>query len=90
MGISKDSIQSHQKFISQQNITIDLLSDPDKSVLEAYGAWRLKKMYGKESWGVARSTVLIDPEGRIAKYWPKVAKAAGHALQVFADLKKLA
>ncbi len=58
-----------------------LLSDPEHKVLEAYGAWGIKKMYGKESAGVIRSSVLIDPAGSIRKVWPK-AKSSGHAQEV--------
>lgn len=88
LGVSKDSIQSHRKFIEQRDIRITLLSDAEKKALEAYGAWQIKKMYGKESWGVVRSTVLIDPRGKIAGTWPKVSKAAGHASAVLEALRK--
>lgn len=89
LGVSKDSPESHRKFIELKGIQITLLSDTDKKVLEAYGAWQLKKMYGKESWGVVRSSVVIDPVGKIAKVWPKVAKAAGHAAKVLEELRKM-
>lgn len=72
LGVSRDSIKSHQNFIVKQELTITLLSDPDHKVIEAYGAWQLKKMYGKESYGIARSTFLIDPEGKIAFAWPSL------------------
>lgn len=88
LGVSKDSVQSHRNFIAQRDIRITLLSDEEKKVLGAYGAWQIKKMYGKESWGVVRSTVLIDPEGKIAGAWPKVSKAAGHASDVLEALRK--
>lgn len=87
--MSKDSIESHRRFVEQKDIKIILLSDPERNVLEAYGAWRMKKMYGKESWGVARSTVLIDPKGKLAATWPAVSKAAGHASKVLEALKEL-
>ena len=89
LGLSKDSPDSHRNFIQRRDLRITLLSDGAGKVLEAYGAWRLKKMYGKESWGVVRSTVLIDPEGKAAKIWPKVPKAAGHAAKVLEELKTL-
>jgi peroxiredoxin Q/BCP len=89
LGVSKDSLESHRKFIEQRGIEIALLSDTDRKVLEAYGAWQLKTMYGKESWGVVRSTVLIDPGGKVAKVWPKVAKAAGHAAKVLEEFRKM-
>lgn len=87
--MSKDSVESHRKFAGERDIKITLLSDPDKEVLRAYGAWRLKKQYGKESWGVVRSTFLIDTGGKIARAWPSVAKAAGHAVKVLDELKKI-
>lgn len=87
LGVSKDSVESHRKFVEKQGLRILLLSDPDKKVLESYGAWQLKKMYGKESWGVVRSTFLVGPDGRIVQSWPKVAKAAGHAAKVLEELK---
>ena len=90
LGVSKDSLESHLKFIEKMGLRIILLSDTEKIVLAQYGAWQLKNMYGKESWGVVRSTVLIDPNGKIAKTWPKVAKAAGHAGNVLQELKKMA
>jgi peroxiredoxin Q/BCP len=87
LGVSKDSVESHRKFVEKQGLTILLLSDPDKKALESYGAWQLKKMYGKESWGVVRSTFLVGPDGRIVQSWPKVAKAAGHAAKVLEELR---
>lgn len=88
-GVSKDSVGSHQKFVQQKSLKVELFSDPEKLVLQLYGAWQLKKMYGKESWGVVRSTVLIDPNGKIAKTWPKIAKAAGHAEKVLEEVKRI-
>jgi len=72
IGISPDSIESHKKFISKHNLGITLLSDTDKEVMKAYGAWGLKKNYGKEYEGVIRSTFLISPEQKIAAVWSKV------------------
>jgi peroxiredoxin Q/BCP len=89
LGVSPDSPASHLKFQTKHKLKIALLSDPDHTVLGKYGAWGVKKMYGKEHEGVIRSTVLIDPDGRIAHHWPKV-KAAGHAEQVRAKLAELA
>ena len=89
MGVSPDSLASHQKFADKKGLTINLLSDPDHSVLKAYGAWGLKKMYGKEYEGVIRSTVLIDPSGNIQQVWPKV-KTKGHAAEVLSALKSIA
>ncbi len=88
IGISPDTCESHALFIGKHNLTVILLSDPDKKVLEPYGAWRMKKMYGKESMGVVRSTVLISPDGKVAKTWNNV-KAEGHAAKVLEALKEL-
>ncbi|ACL03897.1 alkyl hydroperoxide reductase/ Thiol specific antioxidant/ Mal allergen [Desulfatibacillum aliphaticivorans] len=88
IGVSKDSTASHKKFTDKHSLGVTLLSDPDKEVLEKYGAWRLKKMYGKESMGVVRSTFLIDPKGKIHTAWGRVGKAAGHAQKVLDVLVK--
>ena len=77
LGISPDSVKSHQNFCMKHDLTITLLSDPDHSVIEKYGVWKLKKMYGREYYGVERSTFLINPEGKIAESWHKV-KVKGH------------
>ena len=89
IGVSPDSISSHQKFIAKQELNLNLLSDPDKTALQAYGAWRLKKNYGREYMGVVRSTFLIDPEGVVRQVWDKV-RAKGHAEKVLATLKEIA
>jgi len=88
LGVSPDSAKSHRGFISKQNIGITLLSDPDHKVLESYGAWQKKSMYGREYMGVARSTFLIDPQGRLAHLWPKV-KVKGHVEEVQKKLAEL-
>ncbi len=77
LGVSKDSIESHKKFIDKFKLNFALLSDPDGKVLEAYGAWGEKNLYGKKTTGVIRSTVLIDGNGKIVATWPKVA-VKGH------------
>lgn len=81
IGMSPDSTASHERFISKENLTIELLSDPDKTVLQTYGVWRKKKLYGREFFGVVRTTLLIDPEGIIRHRWDKV-RVAGHAEEV--------
>jgi peroxiredoxin Q/BCP len=86
VGVSKDSQGSHARFIAKHELTVPLLADPGLSSLNAYGAWRMKKMYGKEGLGTVRSTYLIDPSGVVRRAWPKVAKAAGHAATVLAAL----
>ena len=88
VGVSKDSIKSHNNFIAKHKLGIGLLSDPDHLVMEKYGVWQLKKMYGKESMGVVRSTFIIDPQGIIRKPWFKV-KAKNHAEKVLAALKDM-
>lgn len=72
IGVSPDSEQSHCKFIAKHDLSIQLLSDQELKVIEAYGAWRLKKFMGKEYMGVVRSTFLISPDGKIAQIWDKV------------------
>ena len=88
LGCSPDSPESHQKFIEKQKLKITLLSDPDHAVMEKYGVWGEKNLYGKVSMGVIRSTVIIDPAGKIAHHYPKV-KAEGHAGEVRAKLVEL-
>ena len=89
LGVSPDSPESHREFIAKFNLKITLLSDPDKKALTRYGAWGMKKMYGKEVEGVIRSTFIIDPQGRIAHVWYDV-KADGHAEKVRERLSELA
>jgi peroxiredoxin Q/BCP len=88
LGCSPDSPESHAKFIEKEKLAITLLSDPDHVVIEKYGAWGEKNSYGKISMGVIRSTVLIDPRGRIAYLFSKV-KAEGHAEKVRTKLVEL-
>ncbi|MBP7735777.1 MAG: peroxiredoxin [Spirochaetes bacterium] len=88
LGISPDSEASHRKFIAKNDLGITLLSDSDRKVLKLYGVWQIKKLYGKESYGVVRSTFLIDPEGVIRGAWEKV-KVKGHVDEVFERLKEL-
>ena len=88
LGVSPDSSASHQKFIDKYKLKFPLLSDPDKKVMEKYGAFGPKKMYGKEVVGVIRSTFIIDPKGKVAYAWRKV-KAAGHAEKVHQKLTEL-
>ncbi|HPC83497.1 MAG TPA: peroxiredoxin [Thermoanaerobaculaceae bacterium] len=88
LGCSPDSPASHRKFIAKHGLKVRLLSDPERTVLSAYGAYGEKKMYGKPVVGVIRSTVIIDPAGKVAAVWPSV-KAAGHAAAVAARLREL-
>ena len=87
-GCSPDTPDSHQKFIRKHKLKIKLLSDPSHKTMEKYGAWGEKNMYGKISQGVIRSTVLIDPKGKITKHWKRV-KAKGHAQQVQKTLAEI-
>ncbi len=77
VGVSPDSCKSHQNFITKKELTVELLSDPEKSMLESYGVWQEKSMYGRTYMGVVRTTVLIDPKGTIDTIWTKV-KVKGH------------
>ncbi|WP_457567223.1 thioredoxin-dependent thiol peroxidase [Desulfurobacterium sp.] len=88
IGISPDTVESHKKFKEKKNIKIRLLSDPDHKVIEKYGAWKLKKRFGREYYGVMRTTYLINPEGKVAYAWKNV-KVKGHAEKVLETLKKL-
>ena len=72
IGISKDSVASHLKFAQKYDLPFILLSDPELKAIEAYGVWQEKKLYGKVSMGVVRTTFVIDEEGRIEKVMPKV------------------
>ena len=76
-GVSRDSIETHCKFRDKYDLTFPLLTDADAKVMNAYGAWGDKMMYGKKVTGVIRSTVVIDKDGDVAKHWPKVS-VKGH------------
>lgn len=88
LGVSPDSVKSHRSFCDRHGLEITLLSDPDHRVLEEYGVWQLKKLYGREFHGVVRSTFLVDPEGRIGHIWRKV-RVAGHIEAVKQKLSEL-
>ena len=75
LGVSKDSVASHKKFEEKQNLTITILADPERKVIEAYDVWKEKKNYGKVSMGVVRTTYLIDEKGKIIKANDKVKAA---------------
>jgi peroxiredoxin Q/BCP len=87
-GVSKDSIASHCKFRDKFALKFSLLSDPDGKVLEAYGAWGDKVMYGKKMKGIIRSTALIGKDGKVVQHWPKVS-VKGHAAAVIDAIKAL-
>jgi len=84
-GISPDGAASHKRFREKYDLPFTLLSDEDHAVAERYGAWTLKHNYGREYMGIQRSSFLVDPEGVIARAWPKV-KADGHAAEVLGAL----
>ncbi len=87
LGCSPDSTESHEKFINKYKLKITLLSDLDHKVMSKYGAWGEKNMYGKITLGVIRSTVLIDPRGKVVKHWKRV-KAKGYVETVRETLHK--
>lgn len=87
IGISKDSVASHEKFITKYELPFILLSDVEKEAIQAYGVWQEKKMYGKVSFGVVRSTFVIDEEGAIIKIYPK-AKPDDNAGEILNFLEK--
>ena len=89
LGISPDGAESHTKFIEKYKLPFTLLSDPDKKVMEKYGAWGEKMMYGKKTIGTIRSTVVIGPNGKVLKHWKKVPKAADHPEKVMAFLESV-
>lgn len=88
LGVSADSVDSHKKFERKHKLSITLLSDPEKEVINKYGVWKEKNMYGRKSMGIERTTVLIDAGGKIAKVFPKV-RVDGHTEKVLEELKKI-
>ena len=88
LGVSADPVKAQDAFKKKHDLTIGLLSDETHHMLEAYGAWGKKSMYGKSFTGVLRTTVLVGPDGRIARIWPKV-KVEGHAAQVLEAARAL-
>jgi thioredoxin-dependent peroxiredoxin len=86
-GVSPDGASSHRKFREKFDLPFTLLSDVDHDVANRYGAWAEKTNYGKTYMGIVRSSYLIDPDGRIARAWPKV-KADGHAAEVLSALEQ--
>lgn len=88
LGVSKDSLKSHQGFINLFNLNFPLLSDPKGEIISAYGVWKEKSIFGKTALGIERTTFLIDGEGVVRKVWRKV-KPAGHAEEVLAEVEKL-
>ncbi|MAM42150.1 MAG: thioredoxin-dependent thiol peroxidase [Thaumarchaeota archaeon] len=87
IGVSRDSVESHEKFVKKFDLNFMLASDKEGDVCEKYDAWRMKNMYGKEYMGIGRSTFLIDTKGKINKIWPKV-KVDGHVDEVLKAVKE--
>jgi peroxiredoxin Q/BCP len=88
LGVSGDSLGSHERFKTKYKLNFPLLSDPDKAVAKKYGAWGEKVLYGRKTVGMIRSTFVIDPEGVVRKVFPRV-KVDGHDAQVLAALDEL-
>jgi peroxiredoxin Q/BCP len=88
IGVSGDDVASHEAFRDKYRLNFPLLSDPDHSIAERYGAWREKVQYGKTSIGMVRSTYLLDKQGRVARLWKKVS-VDGHDEQVVQALRSL-
>lgn len=88
IGASKDSLKRHENFRAKQELTIHLASDVEGDVIEAYGSWILKKLYGKEYMGIDRSTFLIDDKGIVQEIWRKV-RVKGHVDKVLERVKEL-
>jgi len=88
LGVSPDSSKTHTNFIAKHELPFTLLADTEREVLRLYGAWGLKKMYGREYEGVLRTTYLIGADGKIAKIYQKV-KPAVHSAEILADLEQL-
>jgi peroxiredoxin Q/BCP len=87
LGVSADTGESHRKFTAKYKLPFMLLSDPDRTVMEKYGAFGEKMMYGKKTKGVIRSTVWIGPDGKVRKHWARVSDAAKHPEQVLAAMR---
>jgi peroxiredoxin Q/BCP len=87
LGVSADSLASHTKFATKYKLPFPLLSDPDRKLMTAWGAYGDKMMYGKKTKGVIRSTVWIGPDGNVRKHWARVADAAKHPAQVLEQIR---
>ncbi|HXV76566.1 MAG TPA: redoxin domain-containing protein, partial [Candidatus Polarisedimenticolaceae bacterium] len=89
LGVSPDGGPSHRGFRAKYELPFALLSDPDKRVMQQYGAWGEKTLYGRKTVGVIRSTVLIGPDGTVVKHWKRVGQAADHPAQVLDALRAI-
>ena len=88
VGVSRDTVKKHDKFISKHDLRIPLISDEDGRLCEAFGTWVEKNMYGKTYMGIERATFLISPEGEVLKIWRKV-KVPGHVEEVLSQIQSL-
>lgn len=88
IGVSPDSVKSHDKFKAKYDLTVVLAADEEKSTVQAYGVWVEKSMYGRKYMGVERATFLVGADGKIAKIWRKV-KVSGHAEAVLQEIQAL-
>lgn len=88
VGVSKDSVAAHDKFKAKHKLKVTLASDPDGSVIDSYGSWIEKSMYGRKYMGIDRSTFLIDSKGKIARIWRKV-RVPGHVEEVLTAAEDL-
>jgi len=88
VGVSADSVEKHDKFKAKHNLEISLLSDPEHKMLEDYGVWVEKNMYGRKYMGIERATYLVDADGKIANVWRKV-KVKGHVAAVLAAAQEI-
>ncbi len=88
LGVSRDSVEKHQKFSAQLKLPFALLSDEEGKVCQAYGVWKEKSMYGRKYMGIERTTFVIDPRGKIVKIYPKV-KVTNHVKDVQTTLETL-
>ncbi len=89
IGVSRDSVATHERFVARRNLKVRLAEDSEGKVCEAYGVWQEKSLYGRRFMGIVRSTFLIDRAGRIARIWPKV-RVKGHAEEVLAAAREIA
>lgn len=88
LGVSKDSVESHKKFAEKFQLNFPILSDLEKTMLQNYGVWVEKSMFGKKYMGISRDSYLIDPQGKVLKHYHKV-KPATHVDDVIKDMKEL-
>jgi thioredoxin-dependent peroxiredoxin len=88
IGVSPDASASHQRFAEKYRLPFQLLSDPDRKMMEAYGAYGEKTLYGKTVTGVIRSTVWIGPDGRVRRHWARITDAGAHPGRVLAALRE--